>query len=435
MVAFLAYSSVPFLEPVRRSIDFFFTKTLLTREEFVLIESIFDLVFKVKCERVNEYKYMTNRRLRTGLKTVVGLFAILAMLMFIAAPLIYYTLEDSLTQHNHIKYLSLDLSSPVLGNMYHQRVSTFHHISYRKFQLMKNHYGKNRAAYTFLNEFTHDDIMVAELPAISLTEWSTAMPRSEVAKILRNMTMLRPTIKWVVERVVEGDEDFNDHTTMLKAPPPNSTLPNLIGKLAEMVEKGGTAKPVLLPDILTKFLHFHRTDPSSNIKSLMLTRARDPTVDDLLVQLVRVEGSDKFAWKLSENCDTDEYRQHLSKLPFAKDCETLDIFLFSAHPPLFGVVKNFGGLIGMYAGVILSLWTYLAKIWKRDAYEMMFEEMVSPDKILQLCLDIYQCRITQQAEMELDLGQKLINIFTSSTEFDKWSKGAYGIDPRALNYP
>jgi hypothetical protein len=38
----------------------------------------------------------------------------------------------------------------------------------------------------------------------------------------------------------------------------------------------------------------------------------------------------------------------------------------------------------MYVGVILSLWKYLSKLWKKDAYAIQFEEMVSPDKILQV---------------------------------------------------
>ncbi|XP_065338743.1 piezo-type mechanosensitive ion channel component 1-like [Cloeon dipterum] len=424
--AFLIYSNVPFLEPVRRSIDFFFTKTLLSREEFVLIESIFDLVFRVKCERVNEYKYLTNRRTRTKIKTVVGLFAILAMLIFIAAPLIYYTLENEMTPPNPFKYLQLELSSPVLGLMYQQRVSTFYPITFQMYEKMKNHYATNRAAFTFLNKFKHDDVVVAKLPTTSITRWSPAKSRRDIAKTLRNMTTLRPTIKWVVEREVEGDEDFNDHTTVLYR--------REINYLADMIEAGGFKMALGFTSLLTKFLYFHRTAPSINIKSLMITKDKDPSVDAVYVWLHQIK--DHFAWRIVSSCLTEEYEQHLSKLPYDLGCKTktLNIFLFSSRPPLFGFVKKFGGLIGMYVGVILSLWTYLAKIWQRNAFDMMFDEMVSPDKILQLCLDIYQCRITQQVELELVLGKKMLNIFTSSTEFEKWTKGVYGVDARASNF-
>lgn len=130
------------MEPVRRSIDFFFTNTLLTREEFVLIESIFDLVFQAKvrqlflnsywinemnlqCERVNEFLYLMNRRFRKGLKTFAGFLAIAGMLIFIASPMIFFATEDLMTDHNHMKYLSIELESPIIGNMFHQRTTSF----------------------------------------------------------------------------------------------------------------------------------------------------------------------------------------------------------------------------------------------------------------------------------------------------------------------
>jgi hypothetical protein len=75
-----------------------------------------------------------------------------------------------------------------------------------------------------------------------------------------------------------------------------------------------------------------------------VTRAKDPGVDDLLVQLIRLDGTDRFAWQLTENCETAEYLQHTSRLPHSsKNCENLDIYIFSAHPPLFGFTKNIGG--------------------------------------------------------------------------------------------
>lgn len=51
-----------------------------------------------------------------------------------------------------------------------------------------------------------------------------------------------------------------------------------------------------------------------------------------------------------------------------------------------------------------------------------------------LCLDIYQCRITRHTQMELDLGQKLISIFSSPSEFEKWTQGEFGVDARVVNF-
>lgn len=153
---------------------------------------------------------------------------------------------------------------------------------------MKNHFALNRGASTFLNEFGHEDVFVAKLPRTSLTQWTAFKSRAVIADKLRKGYMsllsrknfvdqaifalvkeIRPTIKWVAEREHEGDRDFNDFTSALRAPPDNSSDPNPLEQLASMIENGGGQAPVVMPDIMTKFIVFHRTEPSSNAKVLM----------------------------------------------------------------------------------------------------------------------------------------------------------------------
>jgi hypothetical protein len=74
---------------------------------------------------------------------------------------------------------------------------------------------------------------------------------------------------WSAEREYEGDHDFNDFTSTLSAPHDNSSDPNPLEQLAAMIETGGGHGPVTIPDIMTKFIVFHRTEPSSNVKVLM----------------------------------------------------------------------------------------------------------------------------------------------------------------------
>lgn len=61
----------------------------------------------------------------------------------------------------------------------------FSSISKRAYALMKNHYALNRGASTFLNEFGHEDVFVAKMPSISLTEWSAFESRDVIADKLR----------------------------------------------------------------------------------------------------------------------------------------------------------------------------------------------------------------------------------------------------------
>lgn len=138
-------------------------------------------------------------------------------------------------------------------------------------------------------------------------------------------------------------------------------------------------------------------------------------MDDLLVELIQLDSTNQFAWQLSENCETAEYMQHTLRLPHSsKNCENLDIYIFSAHPPLFRFTKNIGGyvflillleiklrlylllfrLLGMYVGVIYSLRKYFSKLWKKDMYSIKYDEMVCPDKLLQVNL-FYVCTICQ----------------------------------------
>lgn len=86
---------------------------------------------------------------------------------------------------------------------------------------------------------------------------------------MRSVEQIRPTIKWSAERQYEGDRDFNDFTSTLKNPSENSSRPNPLEELAAMIESGESQGRVPIPDIMTKFIVFHRTDPSSNVKVLM----------------------------------------------------------------------------------------------------------------------------------------------------------------------
>ncbi|KAF4531721.1 hypothetical protein B566_EDAN008934, partial [Ephemera danica] len=175
------YSAIPFVDPIRRMLDFFFTKTLLTREDFVYVESIFNEIYEAKCERTFEANFLSNRRARTKIKTVIGVFAIFATATFLFIPIIYFLIDEQYTPPNPISFFKMTVSTPTLGTIYEQEVDSFEYMSEEEWRGLTNVYRLRRNAVTFLSDFRHSDVFVAHLPTYSLEPWHYTLSRKNIS--------------------------------------------------------------------------------------------------------------------------------------------------------------------------------------------------------------------------------------------------------------
>ncbi|KAF4531722.1 hypothetical protein B566_EDAN008935 [Ephemera danica] len=79
-------------------------------------------------------------------------------------------------------------------------------------------------------------------------------------------------------------------------------------------------------------------------------------------------------------------------------------------------------MLAMYVGMIFTLWSFFAPLWQQDLPELLYEEMIYPDRVLKLCMEIYQCRIFEEIELELELSLKLIGIFCNPNKLEVWTR-------------
>lgn len=82
-----------------------------------------------------------------------------------------------------------------------------------------------------------------------------------------------------------------------------------------------------------------------------------------------------------------------------------------------------GGIVGLYTSLIFLFSRFLrGTIFQGSSSKIMFEDLPYVDRILQLCLDIYLVRESQEFTLEEDLFAKLIFLYRSPETMIKWTR-------------
>lgn len=82
-------------------------------------------------------------------------------------------------------------------------------------------------------------------------------------------------------------------------------------------------------------------------------------------------------------------------------------------------------IIGLYVSLVLVVGRFVRVFFAGSSYQIMYQELPSVDNILNLCLDIYMVRESQDFRMEEYLFSKLIFLYRSPETLHKWTKIKY----------
>ncbi|EEB20572.1 conserved hypothetical protein [Pediculus humanus corporis] len=80
------------------------------------------------------------------------------------------------------------------------------------------------------------------------------------------------------------------------------------------------------------------------------------------------------------------------------------------------------GIIGLYVSIVFVMWTLVRGFFTGISFKIMFDDMPNVDRILQLCLDIYLVRESNEFALEEDLFAKLVFLYRSPETIIKWTK-------------
>lgn len=82
-------------------------------------------------------------------------------------------------------------------------------------------------------------------------------------------------------------------------------------------------------------------------------------------------------------------------------------------------------IIGLYVSLVLVIGRFVRVFFSGASTQVMYQELPCVDNILNLCLDIYMVRESQDYRMEEYLFSKLIFLYRSPETLIKWTKLKY----------
>lgn len=95
-----------------------------------------------------------------------------------------------------------------------------------------------------------------------------------------------------------------------------------------------------------------------------------------------------------------------------------------AAPAGFSFISGYG-IIGLYVSLVLVVGRFVRVFFSGASTQVMYQELPCVDNILNLCLDIYMVRESQDYRMEEYLFSKLIFLYRSPETLIKWTKFKY----------
>lgn len=98
---------------------------------------------------------------------------------------------------------------------------------------------------------------------------------------------------------------------------------------------------------------------------------------------------------------------------------------FSLHSLSLCPFWDHSSIIGLYVSLVLVIGRFVRIFFAGGSSQIMYQELPSVDNILNLCLDIYMVRESQDYRMEEYLFSKLIFVYRSPETLIKWTKIKY----------
>ncbi|KAK6619398.1 hypothetical protein RUM44_003780, partial [Polyplax serrata] len=441
MFSFRGFMAVPFLFELRALMDWIWTDTSMTLSDWLKMEDIFAQIFQLKCQRRAEAEYPLPRGERKSplskyLLGGAGLFMIIAIIWF---PLVLFALGNTVGESNIPYDVTISLRIGAYQYIYEMSAqnNTIYKYSEQEFDSITNLYKKyrDREAVTFLSNYQFDDVAVVKLSGNSTAIWGISPPdRILLLQEVESNQTVSVKFGWRVSRVSNNPEMvgvvMGENQVFLPPFTNGERNPKRI-ELADMLKGANSSKPIVIENILPKFLKITNKGNADAISKLMTGDKENGKGCSLVAPRETVGlktgesiiGTIQEWWEVSEMCDDENYKNILSLLPH-NDCNLfLTMFTFNdkAFPATLSFISG-KGIIGLYVSIVFVMWTLVRGFFTGISSKIMFDDMPNVDRILQLCLDIYLVRESNEFALEEDLFAKLVFLYRSPETIIKWTK-------------
>ncbi|XP_070509149.1 piezo-type mechanosensitive ion channel component-like [Chironomus tepperi] len=420
-IGFKIFMAIPFLFELRTLIDWTFTSTSLSFSEWMKVETIFAQVFQVKCIREFAKKSKRGEKKSLVVKIILGGGLTALIIGIIWFPLLLFAYSPSLGQSNVPRTVTLTLRIGTYEPIYKidvraEQIIKFNESDWNK---LKSLYGKNQMATTFLNDFDENDIMLVQTSVSASGLWQISPPN------LKNMI---DDLKYNRSVAITARYKIND-LGYLKDKEALQKFQYTISSTEERellidILEGKSTNTLVIPKLLPKYIHVSSSGKASVVEQLA---SKSDQKHDGMRDIEISMQSDELGfswWKVQENCLDDDCKDLLWHIPHHDCYKYLNVYLFTDK--LFpSEISSWAakGLLGFYITVVFFFSRILrSALINSGTVNMIVEELPSPDKILNLCRNIYMVREAKQYSLEEDLVAKLFFLYRSPETLIKWTK-------------
>ncbi|XP_055363650.1 piezo-type mechanosensitive ion channel component 2-like isoform X2 [Betta splendens] len=418
---FQGFRLVPFLTELRAVMDWVWTDTTLSLSSWICVEDVYAHCFVLKCWRESEKRYPQPRgqKKKRVVKYGMGGLIVLLLICIVWFPLLFMSLIKSVAG---VVNRPLDVSLTItLGGF--QPIFTMSaqqnqlkDLTEEEYSSFASTYSYTPSALQFLEAYSCEDIVVADLQGSSNSLWTISPPSRQYLSQVLNLDHFPLTMSWTVQRNLslgaKAELASGKYVTYLD----NQTRLELIELL-----KGTRSLPVVIQKVFPSFI---RAPSDSNAKPIEQLYT-DGHYKDILLALERSTNQSR---EIQEWWVVDQPAASL--VPFvsgtflnSKREAGLQLFVFNdkVSPPSLGFLAGYG-IMGLYASVVLVIGKFVREFFSGISHSIMFEELPCVDRILKLCTDIFLVRETGELELEEELYAKLIFLYRSPETLIKWTR-------------
>ncbi|XP_015835793.1 piezo-type mechanosensitive ion channel component isoform X11 [Tribolium castaneum] len=438
MFLFKGFMAIPFLFELRTVMDWMWTDTSMTVFDWIKMEDIFSHIFQIKCTRhvESEYPQPRGERKPPVIKYLMG-GAILALIIAIIwFPLVFFSLGNAVGKPNPPYDVTLEIRIGPYEPVYQMSAqsNSIHQFTESNLAQLQQAYIQQKTAATFISNYEGPDIAAVKLSLDSANIWSISPPDRErmVAEVSSNDS-LKIRLEYKVSHKTSKPEDSGviPDNVEIQVPAAINGKPNVMRQnLLQMLKGNKSASPMILEDILPKFLKVTNRGTAKSISQLMFLNNEDAESPNPVGKAFRTislsldSSNDSVTewWQIKENCTDLNYKMFLKKLPMA-DCNSIIVYTFNdkIFPSTLSVLTG-GGIIGLYSTLVFVAFRFFRGFFAEQCFKIMFEDMPNIDRVLQLCLDIYLVREAGEFALEEDLFAKLVFLFRSPETMIKWTR-------------
>nr|XP_018904345.1 PREDICTED: piezo-type mechanosensitive ion channel component isoform X2 [Bemisia tabaci] len=441
LILFKIFMLIPFVFELRALMDWVWTDTSMSLNDWLTLEDIFAHIFQLKCLRRLEAEYPSPRGAKTSAftKYLVGGGCLVALIAVIWFPLVLFSLGNTVGEPNLPYEFKMDIRIGSFEPIYSMSAQSGSIVKFtpQDWTKMASVYKKSRAAQNFLSNYDWEDVGVVKLSVNSASLWTISPPgkQSMIEQLTGKDDSVDIKLTWTIQRLSTDPE----HPSTVSGKQDVQLDKIMRINITKMLEN--QEKAVDIPEILPKFIKITGPGSTYPVNQLMMNEDRRENVPeknyvDITLQLHSwpPDNSTNFSWSASEDCSILPDAIFLNDIPLnscpnsANATITLYTFNDKAFPATLNLISG-KGIIGLYTTFVIVVHTFVRGFFTGISFKIMFDDVPNVDRILQLCLDIYLVRESGELDLEEDLFAKLVFLYRSPETLIKWTRPPEEVPP------